>query len=182
MNKQVVTVIAIVILLIGARVGYSIYEFAEEEANREGFRSEMTSYLALRDSPPIEGGAYIKGKLVTIDLKEKAVDYWTYSKLPSEIKALTPNEVGTIVFIDWGWKKVGDYQLKDTGETVGEAKQSLATVSIIDNETKEKVLTKVFIGQEPIAGRQVKENESADFASARPTFDIIDFLKNLPRK
>jgi hypothetical protein len=151
--------------------------FRQEDALLARFAPAIETYLALAESPKAKGDPSLRGKLVTIDVDKRAVDSWTHFKLPEALRAESPDEVGTIALVKWGWRHEGSYLTQDTGEKVGEAYTGVGAVTLIDLASRTIVGQRSFEGDPPAGGlRRV-----GDYRSERPMFAIVDYLARLPR-
>jgi len=176
--KKALLIIGAILLFAAFTVGKSIFQFAAEEEAREAFTPQINAYLEAADWEALEGEEpYIAGKVVTVDTDKKAVDYWTFDKLPEGLRAKSPTEVGTVVLITWDWEEVGKYQDTETGETTGAAKKSLASVTLLNWQEQLIIEERVFEGQPPPESIAL----DGDYALERPMFEIVDYLKGLPR-
>ncbi len=131
------------------------------------FKKHLDEYTAAPDST-IVGDAYIKGKIITIDKEKNKVDP-LYLKLPKELHATQPEEVGTIVWLEWGEEKDGTYT-DGSGAYV-----YTCQVTIIDKSLRAIIGQRIFRGSSPPA---VKTGAGSRYGS-KPTNKIIDYLAYL---
>jgi hypothetical protein len=140
------------------------------------FNAKMDEYLAR----PSAGGAgdmdrrpQIKGKVVIVDRKARLLDdmHWDLS---GDLRADTPDEVGTVVWVDWGSESVGTYT---TGRV---ATISTCTVSVIDFASHTLLARKVFKGAEPPYSVQRPKSEKGPIEGPKPTGEILTYLESLP--
>jgi hypothetical protein len=111
---------------------------------------------------------YVKGKVIPVDLKNNKIDWFYY-----DLRANQPEEVGTVVWLEWGEKKVGQY-----GASGGGAFVRTCNVTIIDH------------AQRLIVGRHYAEGGPPPTTSRRgasqygsyPTENIVNYLRGLPRR
>lgn len=114
---------------------------------------------------------YIKGKLVVVNQSEVKVDD-PYFDLPEDIKALKPEEVGTIVWVSYEPVVVGRY----TGGSAGY--RYTGKVTVIDKTAGAIVGRTSFKGGEPPSTKR----GSGDAYGSKPTEEIKNYLLSLPRK
>ena len=100
-------VVLLILFPIGMKLIQSFHYFAQQEKVMSSFSPHLPEYLNNQWIEKRDAEPYLLGKAVTIDVDQKAVDEWTYPKLPDAIRALTPDEVGTVVQIKWDREKVG---------------------------------------------------------------------------
>jgi hypothetical protein len=97
---------------------------------------------------------------------------WIYFDLPGDLKARKPEDVGTVVQLNWSEQQIGEYDDK-AGAFV-----HLCTVNVVDLAKKQVVASRSFRGGEP---PQEKSSSGSAYGS-KPTQDIVNFLKGLPRQ
>ncbi len=176
-HRIIATIVGLLVLL-GVGVTKSFMGFVAQENQRAGFSSHIDTYLKADITPQTSEAPYLRGKLVTIDVDRAEVDYWTYPKLPDDIRALSPDQVQTIGLIQWGWDKVGHYEDVKTGQETGDALQSHARLTLIDWVDKTCIAERTFEGDAPLKGL----TRDGDFKSMQPMFQIVDYLGSLPRR
>ena len=176
--KNVLIFIGILVLFIGYVLVKNFYQFYNKEKEMEKFKPYITEYLNTEIKDSLTTTPYIVGKVLSIDTTDKILDYFTFTKFSDEIRAKSPDEIKTIVFIQWYWVKEGEYINEETKMKDGEAFRSGANISIVDWTTKTTICKKNFIGQAPLKYTTLE----GDFKSARPMFKVIDFIEQLPRK
>ena len=88
------------------------------------------------------GRGYLKGKVLIIDKKEKGIDPLN-SSLPETLRATSPEEVKTVVWLNWNENLVGHY------EGGGSAYVYTCQMTIIDNTIPAIVAVKKMRGSEP---------------------------------
>jgi hypothetical protein len=115
---------------------------------------------------------YIKGKIIIIDNQKNKIDH-IYYDLPENLRATKPENVGTIVLLEWGEDKIGFY-----ASPRSEAIVITCQVTVIDKSIPAIVSKVNFEGPPPPA--ILKSGESA--TGAMPTQEIVNYLQGLPRK
>jgi len=103
----IVWVILTLAVFLGVRFAQSFMAFSRQDAQLTLFKPHIESYLALTSLPAADGAPYIRGRLVTVDVDNRLVDYWTYPKLSEELRAADPARVGTVGLVSWGKKQAG---------------------------------------------------------------------------
>jgi len=177
-KQRIVAVVVGVIVLFGVTVTKSYLSFAEQEKQRARFTSHIATYLQTDVAADSSDSPYLRGKLVTVDVEKGEVDYWTYPKLPDEIKAVAPEEVQTVGLIEWGWEKVGHYEDAETGQQTGDAFQSYGRLTLIDWIDKTRIAEVTFQGDAPVQSLSY----DGDFKGWQPMFKVVDYLTELPRR
>ncbi len=82
-----------IVLLLAFAVGYYLYR----ESLLAPFKPYLSEYLSF--SAVQQGEPYIRGKVITVDTRSKAVDH-LYFDLPKELRAAQPDEVGTVIWVE----------------------------------------------------------------------------------
>lgn len=136
----------------------------------ESHLSEYTSISGFKN----DDGMYIKGKIIPIDKEPNysSISYSYYFRLPEELRATQPEEVGTIVLLERSDERVGTYT-DGAGAYV-----TTIEVTIIDKSIPMIIGRKSFRGENPLSA---KYGYGANYGLP-PTIEIIDFLKGLPRR
>ena len=113
--------------------------------------------------------APIKMKMVVIDPREKEIDslYWD---LPEGLRATKPEEVGTIVWLEWDKVQTMIYDTKPGW-------QHYVKITVIDAARNEVVAEGCCIGGMPPSS--ISSNDSEGNGS-KPNDDIVRFLSSLP--
>lgn len=114
---------------------------------------------------------YVKGKVILVNKEEKKIDH-TYCELPEELRATRPEEVETIVWLEWGKDKVGRYT---DGST---AYVNTCKVTIIDRSIPAIVAVTNLRGSMP----PNMTTRGGGAGGSMPTEEVIAYLQNLPRK
>jgi hypothetical protein len=112
------------------------------------------------------------GKCVTVDMEKNEVDS-IYFDLPDELRAETPDQVGTIVQLNWGKQQVNEY------EGGKPAYKQRCDVLVVDRATMSAVAAETFWGSDPPS--QIKSSQS-EGSGDKPTDQVVNFLKGLPRR
>jgi hypothetical protein len=178
MKLKVIAIAAGAVLVIFGAAAKSFIGFAQQEKLRESFLPHVATYLDAEITDDLQEAPTIRGRLLTIDLDKREVDYWTFPKLSDELRASRPEEVGTLALIQYGKQQVGYYENVETHEKTGEAYRSFARVWLVDWTTKRRIAEKVFVGSNPAA----QLNRDGDYASMQPMFQVVEYLEALPRQ
>lgn len=162
---------------------------AREEENRKLEAKRVSDARTLKELASLyytipglkyyDRGEYITGKVLVLDRKARSIDSIN-SSLPSELRATTVNDVGTIVWLDWDQELRGSYTNSRTGVTMGDGYRYTCELSIIDKSIPARVGSKTFLGSEPPKG--VFSSAARDHYGSKPNAEIITYLKNLPRR
>lgn len=178
LKYRIIGAVVGLVVLLGVGVTKSFLSFVEQENQRAGFDSHIGEYVNTDIGTQTSDSPYLRGRLVTVDVDRSEVDYWTYPKLPEDLRAATPDQVGTVGLIKWGFEKVGYYENVETGEQTGDAYRSHARLTLIDWVEKTRIAEITFEGAAPVGGL----TRDGDFKSMQPMFQIVDYLTSLPRR
>jgi hypothetical protein len=148
-------------------------------------------YAALRDSvgvylKPAAGGSdvrvyrndedkpqgYIKGKVVLVESDPESLSVF-HDDLPGSLRAMEPDEVGTVVVIRQSWRKVGKYS---DGEP---AFRDVWRITVVDLARRKVVGRALLRGDRPpfMADTSAGENYGDP-----PWHELVAYLKDLPRR
>jgi hypothetical protein len=158
--------VLVVIGLVGGGIWYAMYR-----AKRAPFRAQMATYLA---QPTGTAPANTPvGKFVVVDTKDKDIDSMHFD-LPDNMRAATPADVTTVVWLAWDKRQVGKYT------SGGTAYQWFCEVTVIDLKSKAKIAGSNFSGTAPPQSFRGKSGESR--TGDKPTEAVLNYLKGLPRR
>jgi len=115
--------------------------------------------------------AYIAGKVIPVNLNTREIDQDIYQRLPREIRAVSPEEVGTVVLVEYKSSLAARYTLGGKGYV------TTCHVAIIDKARATIVGEREFCGSAPPLTKQY----GVDAHGSRPTGEIVRYLKDLPR-
>lgn len=146
------------------------------DAYQEAFAASVPEYLSMvPPDTPIADDAEPKllGKAVVVDKQAEGGGVSAvHGQLPEEIRAESPTEVGTVVWIDWKEFQYGRYSATRVGYRID------AVVTVIDKANK-AVLDRVeFEGGLP---PETAPSGSQHGYGPRPVEQILEYLSNLPR-
>jgi hypothetical protein len=130
-------------------------------------------------SSPHRTQAYLKGKIIPVNKTENKIDDIYYS-LPEGLRATKPEDVGTIVWLDWGEDKVGHYcseYIPGCFSSDDPAIVNTCDVTIIDKSIPAIVVERNFRGSDP-----PQKTKGGGASGSMPTEEIVDYLQNLPKK
>lgn len=131
-----------------------------------------TAQFAAAEGKPARGAGHIRGRLVPIDVDENEIDSGVYDELTAALQARDPEEVETVVLIDYREEVVGEY-----GDGA-KAKQSFAALTIVDMKEKRQ-----FAGEVPGPQPPQKKIGGGDKSGGDVRgYDIAGYLEGLPRR
>jgi len=135
------------------------------------FQEHIAEYLRA-DLPKQVDKPYLSGRIIPVDVGDKRID-GIYAALPVELRADRPEDVATIVWLQWGKIKVGEYQQNKV-----EALVLTCKVTVIDKQSG------LIVGENEFRGSNPPERWHAGVPNygSKPTAPVIDWLKSLPRK
>ena len=136
------------------------------------FDSHIKEYTSSSFVQEGGGQAYVIGKVLPVDKTGNMVDRSVFFALPGGLKASRPQDVGTIVWLEWGTTQVGTY----TGG--GNAYVRTCEVTVIDKSRQAIVGTADFTGSDPVSGKTGSGDEYGD----APVQKVVDYLVKLPRR
>ena len=110
-----------------------------------------------------------RGSYTELGKPEDAIDEF-YSELPTELRARTPEEVKTVIWLEWTRNVVGRYT------SGAEAHQFKCTLSVIDRTRNAMIGQKTFYGANP------PEKTSNVTFGTLPLDEILQYVTSLPRR
>jgi hypothetical protein len=132
------------------------------------FEPSRAEFVALRPQGGEPTGHRTKGNFVAIDVADGSFDPFNFD-LPDSLKANTPADVKTVIFMTWSKKQTHTY---NPGRIPGYT--HFCMVEVVDRETKALLLRQEFMGPSPPSSIK----NSSDAEGARPSIGIVGFLKN----
>lgn len=170
-NEKLGLVIILVIAIVGVSSGVRSYiRERTQEQQLAPFYGSIDGYIdpyGLKD--PV--GIYRRGKVIVVNPREKTVDD-IYFDLPEKVRATSPNEVGTIILLEWTEDVVGHYAWGGQGYV------HTAKVLVIDKAMPALMINRIFRGSDPPS----KKIGRGDAYGSKPTGEIISFIMGLPEK
>ncbi len=134
------------------------------------FEVHMSEYTSVSNQQP--GAWYVHGKVLPIEMRTNTVEVQTYYELPGDLRAISPEDVGTVLWLDCTTGTVGTYT------SGGAAKQWVCDVTLIDLSIPAIIGEKSFTGSEPPLTTTKSSGETGSF----PVKEIVDYLESLPQK
>ncbi|MEW6088625.1 MAG: hypothetical protein AB1498_10030 [bacterium] len=178
-RKLILFFITFILLIVYALIKIFITGMSNE-GRMKVFLPQIQSYLETEITKDYSGEPYVRGKIVTIDTGTKTVDSQTYLGLSDVLKAEKPQEVGTVLLIEWFREKEGYYTDEKTGQVIGDAYRGFAKVSIVDWLDKVLVEERIFEGE--ALPEKVYVAGTDDYKNAYPVFTVLKYLENLPKR
>jgi hypothetical protein len=136
------------------------------------FKDQMAGYL----SDPVKGNAppntAVKGKMIAVSDQVKGLDD-VYFSLSPRVKADAPEEVKTVVRVNKGENKVGQYTNGAPGY------RYRYSVQVIDWMTKQVVASRDFEGSMPPTTIHTKS--SSPVYGSDPKGEVVSYLNGLPK-
>ncbi|HMF16949.1 MAG TPA: hypothetical protein VKE98_07060 [Gemmataceae bacterium] len=171
----IVSIVATVSVVVLGLAVFFVTRSADRSAHAARFQGNIQQYLAINNEPT-EHEAYIKGKILIINKKDKTVDDELFYRLPAADRAASPEEVGTVILVSWGKELAGFYS-NNRGDGGGGYVHK-CEVTIIDQSISTVIYRRWFNGSLP----PLKSTGSGDRYGSRPVQEIVDYLVALPRE
>jgi hypothetical protein len=137
----------------------------------EAFTSVLAKYADLRKLPDGHLSPYVTQKILAIAPTAEISPL--HLKIPKNLRAITPDEVGTVLIVEYTENVVGRYQ------GGGKALVQVCSVDVIDVNARSKLATRVFRGTDPPSAKPLSRS---DASGSSPDHDILKFIKKLPRR
>jgi hypothetical protein len=154
---------------------------AEEKAQLEAFTAKLDSWLA-KPASTEPGTAYVRGKLLPILHHEQrsgcGIERELFAALPHDLKATSPDEVGTVVWLEWR-SEFFKYARFSNGYAQN-AYTPVCKLTVIDKTRNSIVDQRIFRGIDPDTASKGKD--LYEINGIRPYGDILVYLRSLPRK
>jgi hypothetical protein len=161
----------VLLVLFGLLVVFvGIPEANRRAEARERFAPFMGEFTDDSQFHEADGEAYVTGKLAVIDMAENDLDDTHFNYKLDELRAASPEEVGTIVWLEC------KEQLRGTYDSGSKGYRWACGVTTIDKGEG------AIVGQETIYGEDPPDSKRSrgDWHGSRPTDDIIAYITELP--
>jgi hypothetical protein len=150
------------------------------------FAPHMDEYLkrdGLTDATG-EGAPDVKGKLLPLDVRERAVASGIYTYLRHDVRATTPEEVGTIVWLEWGEESGARYAVEGRPDQTFTSSIQTCVVTVVDRAARK------IVGREKLTSDQdervqvskAQAETRGELLSERPVAKVMAYLETLPRR
>jgi hypothetical protein len=159
----------VILLLAGFGSSWAVI-YAMHRSAEEAFQPHMAEYLAAAKGTA--DPAEVKGKMVVVDKATRDIDWDVFFGLPDDVRAAAPQEVGTVVWLVWDKMQVGKY---NDGTP---AYSWTCAVTVIDQAGRGVVATTSLRGSDP----PEKIENPNEGVGTKPTAQVIDYLRGLPRQ
>jgi hypothetical protein len=183
-GKKILWLTVIVLGLVG------LFGFPKARAfyNEVQLRKKAPEWLPVTTNR-VMGKAYLRGRVGVLNVKEKKWDWLIGNYLPKDLVAHRPQDVSTVIYLDWDSQAVGVYntttyrdgRVVDQGQTL--AKQQNCKVTIVDLTIPAIVGEQVFAGRPPSAGYYNDGTKTVlpPGTAPKPIEDVEAYLLALPR-
>src|SRR5262245_57338914 len=175
-KAQWIGLIAVVVAGVSAPL---FVKFAKAFDKVEKF-NEMRNVWIKKPSSSDPNARYIRGKVLPYGMLNNSrgaeVDRELYDGLPEELRPQTPDEVGTLAWVEWRLEEITTKKVAwQIYHVLGY--QRVCTVTLIDRRVDKKLASRTFRGSDPTKGAR-NENGYGD----KPIAEILAYLKSLPRQ
>jgi len=170
-KKLWLAIFALVVIVFGVFTLLEARRDAEEAARFEPYLNEYTSNT-ISDNYSIGGEPYIKNKIIMVDIDEKKFDNSLFHSSLMELKATTPEEVGTVIWLSWD-EEIADHYTDGTA-----AIRLNCFAQIIDITESSIIGEKLIYGSSPPSSKA----GSGSRTGSKPDTNVIEYIKTLPRR
>jgi hypothetical protein len=171
-------VIVIPLLVVLSPLGYYGRRWYIVSTANEAFAGAIDRYKAgCPEAPDVNTNAYLKGKIVVVDVAAGKVDP-LMAKIPSDLRAGSPEEAQTAVMIRWDRRLVGAYTDGENRPSANKAWVFVGGVEIVDLGRKVKVARREIEGGQPPRW----SNRIFDEEGSWPDENVLEYLMSLPRR
>src|SRR5262245_4753244 len=147
MKKNLVSIIILVVIFGGIGTALLVRKIYRDNAVAP-FKDHLAEYASLKSDGPVPfSGTRPKGKILPIDMSTREIDRDVYFDMPDDATPKTPEEVGTVVQLQWTKVQIGEYShgkgafRQDCMATAfdRESKKQLAKPTLIEREPPERI-------------------------------------------
>lgn len=181
-NPLLQVLIVVGCMFIGSQFGKS---FAEERLRQrlvpfEGFARYPLDW-SKRNLTSLPKVASVRGKIIMIADGGRVSPLIVY--LPDNLRPATPEEVGTIAYVDCRNQDVGSYVSEnDRSKEVGVGMQQVCNVTLVDRLSGDYIARQTFFGGAPPEKIEARPGEYARRTASVSEGEILGYLRGLPRR
>jgi hypothetical protein len=180
--KKMVLRVGIVVAIVGVLMAYFSIRDSRREDRLAPWTARIADYMpadkvaAVRDARAngmqkvAAADPRVKRYLLPIDLKASRVDN-LYFEMPAGLRSSTPEDVQTIVWLDWAEEVVDKY----TDGTP--ARVYICHVTVLDSATFRVIAQRTFRGTEP--PQEIRKDSNWQGIGERPTLPILQYLSSM---
>ncbi len=143
----------IMIIIIFSTITYFWIRQNKRSEWSKQFLPYVERYATLSDLKKNQGNTYIKGKIIIIDKGNKYIDSLIF-QVNKKLFPESPEEVGTVIWLDWGRKKYGFYRDGAKGYMI------TCKMTVIDLNKNLLVDKRSFFGSAPPSSKKGREDVS----------------------
>jgi len=140
--------------------------------DKKSLEGTLDSYIFPEEelTDNLDGRLYISGKVVVVDRTGRLIDS-AFLELPDELRASRPEEVGTVVWLDWGKQYRWRYSNGAAAYT------HAVRVSVIDLIDKKLIDSRFLYGSLP--PENVRDKGKWEYFGTKPVRQIVAHLTNV---
>lgn len=168
-----ITTVTLLVVLVMA-----IFRTPPDEARARRFEKSLAGYLELATAATAPTRPYRRGRVVVIDLGTRQIDPCTHG-LARAIRAESPDDVGTIVFVQWLPEYLDTYY-SVRGQALARAYVTNAHLILVDVTLGKQVGMKTIRGESPPDSVVRSASEREGEYGPRPVSGVIDYIASLP--
>ena len=168
-------IIIIVVVMIAICVGgFFLVRSIYRGSVLSPFNSTLPELILLRPGGEQQpAGENCSKGVVFVDTSDNSLDH-LYFDLPDGVKAATPGEIKTVVFLTWVKQQVGTY-----GSSNKPAYRNSCKVDVVDRQTKKFLQSNTLMGPAPPTSIS---SRSGSGEGARPNSEVVQFISRLATK
>jgi formylglycine-generating enzyme required for sulfatase activity len=179
-NLSTVTIIggaaAVAIVLVVVSI-LAIFAPSAETARERAFEGRLGEFLSESGLGPAAETGYVRGRVLVLDKETGTIDP-VFHLLRPDLRARTPEEVGTVVWLVWKPVRVDAH---DKGaEPPRGAYVQTCQVTVVDKAVGAYVGKKTFRGDDLPAKSYRVSDDLTDEYGPRPVGAVVDFVESLP--
>src|SRR5262249_10206707 len=107
MRRNNLVSIIVLVVIFGGLGGYFGIRYLIHEHKVGPFNAQAPDFLEVKGSK--DTTTVVMGKVIIFDEATRKVDKDVYFDLPDDLRATTPEEVGTVVLVTWSEQKIDEY-------------------------------------------------------------------------
>ncbi len=194
MDKKSKGALLVILFVLVITILFAVLRSANQRSNwrlAEFAKAHGAEYASMATLDEASGGAYIKGKVMVLDIGESIGDNAIAEPFKPKLNALSevhgmigrlradkPEEIGTVVLLKWSGERAGTYS------DASLAYRSSCESIIIDVDRRAVVDRVFFVGGDPPRSHVQYRSKSGEriWGKAPSRHDISAYIKGLPKR
>ncbi|MCM3870718.1 MAG: hypothetical protein ND895_08500 [Pyrinomonadaceae bacterium] len=158
-----------------------------KQKDLDGLQARLEEFSKIPPSEQLTDQPYVKGRVLVVT-RNPDMPFLTMTQDPNvwpsdrakELLAQAPDQVGTVVVLNYSKEKAGDYKIADASGGVS-AYREVCELILIDRSIPAVIHRKTFRGPEPRSTTSISERQATIVTSVDLT-ELRNYIMKLPSR